>query len=82
MNVNIVDYIWFVLEAIGIPKKKKTTMKKDKKTPNKAVQWAKFIVALTLFLLFLYWVKSWWGLLVVPFIFDAYITKKIRWQWW
>ncbi|MBR6016274.1 MAG: S26 family signal peptidase, partial [Prevotella sp.] len=57
-------------------------MKKDKKTPNKAVQWAKFIVALTLFLLFLYWVKSWWGLLVVPFIFDAYITKKIRWQWW
>ena len=46
------------------------------------VQWAKFIVVLILYLLFLYWVKSWWGLLVVPFIFDVYITKKIKWQWW
>ena len=45
-------------------------------------QWAKFIVVLVLYLLFLYWVKSWWGLLVVPFIYDVYITKKIKWQWW
>jgi signal peptidase I len=45
-------------------------------------QWAKFIVVLVLYLLFLLWVKSWWGLLVVPFIFDIYITKKIKWQWW
>ena len=53
-----------------------------KKTYNPKVQWAKFIVVLLLYLLFLYWVKSWWGLLVVPFIYDVYITKKIRWQWW
>ena len=46
------------------------------------VQWAKFIVVLVLYLLFLYWVKSWWGLLVVPFIYDVYISKKIKWQWW
>lgn len=46
------------------------------------VQWTKFIVVLALYLLFLYWVKSWWGLLVVPFIYDVYISKKIRWQWW
>ena len=45
-------------------------------------QWTKFIIVLVLYLLFLYWVKSWWGLLVVPFIFDIYITKKIKWQWW
>ena len=45
-------------------------------------QWAKFIVVLVLYLLFLFWVESWWGLLVVPFIFDVYITKKIKWQWW
>jgi signal peptidase I len=55
-------------------------MKKEKK--NMRLQWAKFIVVLVLYLLFLYWVKSWWGLLVVPFIFDVYITKKINWQWW
>ena len=53
-----------------------------KKTYNPKVQWAKFIVVLVLYLLFLYWVKSWWGLLVVPFIYDIYITKKIKWQWW
>ena len=46
---------------------------------NMKVQWAKFIVVLLLYLLFLYWVESWWGLLVIPFIFDIYITKKIKW---
>lgn len=55
---------------------------KEKKKLNPVVQWTKFIVVLVLWLAFLYWVKSWWGLLVVPFIFDVYITKKIRWQWW
>lgn len=42
----------------------------------------KFAVVLVLYLLFLYWVESWWGLIVVPFIYDAYISKKINWQWW
>lgn len=55
---------------------------KQKAKLNMKVQWTKFIVVLALYLLFLYWVKSWWGLLVVPFIFDVYISKKIRWQWW
>lgn len=55
---------------------------KEKAKLNPKVQWTKFIIVLVLYLLFLYWVKSWWGLIVVPFIFDVYITKKIRWQWW
>ena len=53
-----------------------------KKELNMKKQWAKFIVVLVLYLLFLYWVKSWWGLVVIPFIYDVYITKKIKWQWW
>ena len=57
-------------------------MIKKKEKLNMKVQWAKFIVVLVLYLLFLYWVGSWWGLLVVPFIYDVYITKKIKWQWW
>ena len=56
-------------------------MEKKKKL-NMKVQWAKFIGVLVLYLLFLYWVGSWWGLLVIPFIYDVYITKKIKWQWW
>jgi len=46
------------------------------------LKWVKFAVVCGLYLLFLYWVKSWWGLIVVPFIFDAYITKFINWGWW
>ena len=55
---------------------------KTKAKLNMKVQWTKFVVVLALYLLFLVWVKSWLGLVVVPFIFDVYITKKIRWQWW
>ncbi|MBO7140729.1 MAG: signal peptidase I [Prevotella sp.] len=56
--------------------------KREKKKLNMKKQWLKFIVVLVLYLLFLYWVKSWLGLIVVPFIYDAYISKKINWQWW
>ena len=56
--------------------------KREKKKLNMKVQWAKFIGVLLCYLLFLYWVESWWGLFVIPFIYDVYITKKIRWQWW
>lgn len=41
-------------------------------------QWIKFGVALTLYLLFIIWLRSWLGIVVVPFIFDAYITKKFH----
>ena len=53
---------------------------KRKQKLNMKVQWAKFIGVLVLYLIFLLWVESWWGLLVVPFIYDVYITKKIRWK--
>lgn len=55
---------------------------KEKQNLNMKKQWAKCITVLLLYLLFLLWVKSWLGLIVVPFIFDVYITKKIKWQWW
>ncbi len=53
-----------------------------KETVNPERQWIKFAIVIVLYLTFLLWVESWWGLLVVPFIYDAYISKKIRWQWW
>ena len=55
---------------------------KRKAKLNMKWQWTKFIIVLALYLLFLFWVKSWLGLIVVPFIYDAYISKKINWQWW
>jgi len=61
--------------------KKDTQEKVIEKHPNKR-DWFNFIFWTILFLLFLYWVKSWWGLIVVPFIYDAFISRKIPWTWW
>ena len=47
-----------------------------------AKSWFKFIFWTVLYLLFLFWLGSWWAVIFVPFIFDAYITKKIPWGWW
>ena len=55
---------------------------KEKAKINPRVQWAKFIAVIVCYLLFLFWVGSWWGLIIVPFIYDVYISKKIKWQWW
>ena len=52
------------------------TMKASRK------QWIKFAIVTALYLLFLLWVRSWWGLVVVPFIFDIYISRKIPWGCW
>ncbi len=57
-------------------------MGNNRKQKPAAKQWLKLATVLVLYLLFLLWVKSWMGLVVVPFIYDVYITKKIRWQWW
>lgn len=55
---------------------------REKQKLNMKIQWTKFIVVLVLYLIFLLWLESWLGLVVIPFIFDVYITKKIKWQWW
>ncbi len=63
--------------------KKTKAQKGQGEKPEAAwVKWVKFGVVTALYLAFLYWVGSWMGLVVVPFIFDAYITKKIPWTWW
>lgn len=54
-------------------KKKYQATKKD---------WAKAIIFIVLFIVFLYWVDAWWGIIAVPFIFDAYVTRFIPWTWW
>lgn len=39
-------------------------------------------IVLVLYIAFLIWVRSWLGIIVIPFILDAYITKKINWTFW
>ncbi len=55
--------------------------KKSKKKVTWA-DWARAIIYSGLYICFLYWVDAWWGLIVLPFILDAYITRFIPWTWW
>ena len=45
-------------------------------------QWIKGAVYTALYILFLIWVRSWIGILLIPFIFDACTTRIIKWDWW
>ncbi len=45
-------------------------------------QWIKFGIALVLYILFIVWLKSWLGIVAIPLIYDAYISRKIPWTWW
>lgn len=42
----------------------------------------KLTIIIILYSLFLVWVKSWMGIIVIPFIIDCYTTKFIPWNWW
>ena len=55
---------------------------KEKANLDMKKQWLKFVAVLVPYLLFLLWLKSWLGLLVIPFIYDVYISRKIHWTWW
>ncbi len=45
-------------------------------------KWLKFGVVVFVYLLWAYWVGSWWLLILVPVIFDVYITKRVHWAFW
>ena len=61
---------------------------KQKAQLNMKRQWMKFGVAFFFYVLFIIWMLPQtivgWVLTLVGalFIFDCYISKKVRWQWW
>ncbi len=56
-------------------------MKRRREKPTRA-GWIKAVVAAVAYIAFIVWTKSWWGLLALPFIIDAYATHLIPWTWW
>ena len=42
----------------------------------------KFGLVTFLYLLWAYWVGSWWLLLGVPVLYDCYVSKKVNWTFW
>ena len=53
---------------------------REVKTSRKEL--VKLSIILVLYVLFLVWVKSWLGIIVIPFIIDNYTTRFIPWSWW
>jgi signal peptidase I len=45
-------------------------------------QWIKCSVWSLVYILFIAWVGNYWWLLLLPVIFDAFITNYIPWTWW
>ena len=45
-------------------------------------QWIVMGIVMLLYVAFIIWIRSWLGTIVIPFIFDAYITKYVPWTWW
>lgn len=58
----------------------KQTLNERLKKPVK--QWIKAIVWNLLYILFIVWVGNFWWLLLMPLIFDAFVTEFIPWTWW
>ena len=46
------------------------------------LQWIKTIVWMLVYILFICWVGNLWWLLLLPFIFDAFITHFVPWYGW
>ena len=59
-----------------------TSKEQATKRSAKKPAWISFGITTVLYLAFLYWVGSWWGLIVLPLIYDLYISRKINWSWW
>lgn len=45
-------------------------------------QWIRAGIWCLIYILFIVWVGNFWWLLLLPVIFDAFVTKYIPWTWW
>jgi signal peptidase I len=45
-------------------------------------QWIKCSVWSLIYILFIAWVGNYWWLLLLPVVFDAFISNYIPWTWW
>ncbi len=57
-------------------------MKDLTRKPTTWADWLKAIAAIAALTAFAVWASAWWALLLIPFAFDLYITRRIRWSWW
>ncbi len=44
--------------------------------------WALGLTLGALYVAFIIWIRGWWGLVFLPLLLDAYITRRVNWGWW
>jgi signal peptidase I len=59
-----------------------TADKQNSRFQQPKKQWIKCIVWSLIYVLFIVWVDNYWWLLLLPVIFDAFITHFVPWNWW
>lgn len=42
----------------------------------------RFGVAVTIYILFVIWLKNFWFLFGIPIVYDIYLSKKVNWSFW
>lgn len=66
----------------GTAADKKSSARRGGRHVPTRMDWTKGLAVCALYIAFLVWIRSWWGIVVLPFLFDAYVTKRINWGWW
>lgn len=49
---------------------------------TKPTRWARFGIVTAIFIAWVAWLENWWVILVLPLLFDIYITGYIPLTWW
>lgn len=49
---------------------------------NKPTRWVRFGIVTAIFIAWVVWLGNWWVLLLLPLLFDIYITGYIPFTWW
>lgn len=42
----------------------------------------RFGIAVTIYILFVIWLKNYWFFLGIPVVYDIYVSKKVNWSFW
>ncbi len=48
----------------------------------KKTRWIRFAIVTAIFLIWVAWLGNWWVILLLPLLFDIYITGYIPFTWW
>lgn len=65
--------------------KEKTDFKTDLRrriSETKKTRWIRFAIVALIFIAWVAWLGNWWVILLLPLLFDIYITGYIPFTWW